>query len=377
MPVKDRIVSWWIQNIIIPKREIIDKPGFVITTFTEQNQTTYLRDLFFAEQLFELIETRLVEHYGDTGKQVLYSAGKKFGYVYASLSNFPTIINSSKKKLSEFAYLLIQYIGGIYAQQAKHSLNLDEKVFTISLEDYIICRHNGLGYIMTDGSIAGIWAYAMQDKTIEGVQLECQGRGNEHCLIICAPEEKICEKTNSYFSEKNLPELKFDNIYKTLNGIRETTYAENSLKDLINIGFFRYRKGILSYKNMRFFGCESHIIYLLEQEISRLNGGKELLFEICFEYGRLLQELYGYKDYKKFIPDFFPALGFGDILIIDSDELKIGVTYYPWTVFSNQSEYIIFRGIMSGFVSKSLDRTIKFSNFDINTRDYLTLMIKT
>ena len=265
MPIKDRIVSWWIQNIIIPKREIIDKPGFVITTFTEQNQITYLRDLFFAEQLFELIETRIVEHYGDKGKQVLYSAGKKFGYLYSAMSNFPTIQTLSKKKLSEFAYLLVQYVGGIYAQQAKHSLNIDEKQFTISFKDYVICRHNGLGYIMADGGIAGIWAYLMQDKSIEGTQLECQGRGNEHCSIICAPEEKIQKKVNNFFSEKNLPEQKFNNIYKTLNEIRETTYAQNSLKDLINIGFFKYRKGILSYKNMRFFGCESHILYLLDR----------------------------------------------------------------------------------------------------------------
>ncbi|MBN2065453.1 MAG: hypothetical protein JW771_01415 [Candidatus Thermoplasmatota archaeon] len=377
MPVKDRIVSWWIQNIVIPKREIIDKPGFVITTFTEKNQITYLRDIFIAEHLFELIETKTVENYGEKGKQALYSAGKKFGYIYSSMSNFPTITNSSKEKFSEFAYLLIKYIGGIYAQQATHDLNLEEKAFTITFKDYIICRHNGLGYIMNDGSIAGIWTYAIQDKTIEGIQLECQGRGNDCCLTFCAPEKKIQEKTSIYFSEKELPELKFDETYKKLNEIKETTYAKNSLKDLIDIGFFRYRKGILSYKDMRFFGCESHLLYLLEQEISRLDGGEELLFETCFEYGRLLQELYGHKDYKKFISDFFPALGFGDILAIDSDELKIGVTNYPWTVFSNQSKYIIFRGIMSGFVSNSLDRVIKFNNFDINTRGYLTLMIKT
>ena len=87
--------------------------------------------------------------------------------------------------------------------------------------------------------------------------------------------------------------------------------------------------------------------------------------------------MYGYKDYNKFIPDFFPALGFGDILVTISNEIKIGAKYYPWTVFSDQSEYIIFRGIMSGFVSKSLDKIVKFNNFDINMRDYLTLVIKT
>ena len=229
---------------------------------------------------------------------------------------------------------------------------------------------------MADGSIAGIWAYAMRDSSIEGVQLKCQGRGDEQCLVVCAPKEEIKKRTSNLLVEKKLPEQKFDATYKTLNKIRNTTYAQNSLKDLINIGFFRYRKGILSYKNMRFFGCEAHILYLLEQEISKLEGGKQLLFETCFEYGKFLQRTYGHKDYKKFISDFFPSLGFGDILIVDSNKLSIGVTHYPWSVFSDQSEYIIFRGVMSGFVSNSLGRPIKFNDFDINTRDYLTLIIK-
>ena len=376
MPVKDRIVSWWIQNIITPQREIIDKPGFVITTFTDKNQTTYLRDLFFAEQLFELIEKSTNQKDGEQGKQVLYSAGKKFGYLYASMSNFPTIKSSSMKEFSDFVYLLVRYVGGVYAQQATHSLDLDQKLFTISFKDYIVCRHNGLGYIMADGGITGIWAYLMQDKSIEGTQLECQGRGNQQCLVICAPEERICEKTNNFFRESDLPEQKFDELYKTLNEIRKTTYAQNSLKDLINIGFFRYMGGILSYKNTRFFGSESHILYLLEQELMKLKDGEQVLFDACFEYGKLLQETYGHTDYKKFIPDFFPALGFGDILVMDSDGLSIGVTYYPWTVFSDQSKYIIFRGIMSGFVSNSLGKKIEFKNFNINVRDYLTVTIR-
>jgi len=39
MPVKDRVVTWWIKNIITPQREIIDKPGFIVTTFTEKKRT--------------------------------------------------------------------------------------------------------------------------------------------------------------------------------------------------------------------------------------------------------------------------------------------------------------------------------------------------
>ncbi|MCX6665060.1 MAG: hypothetical protein NT038_03215 [Euryarchaeota archaeon] len=375
MAVKDRVVTWYIQNIIIPRREIIDKPGFIITAFTEHKKTTYLRDIFLPEQLFEIIEKRIIECFGERGKQVLYSAGKKNGYIYSSLSNFPTIQRCTKKEFSDFTYLLVRFVEGTYAKEAKYEINIDEKMFNIYFKDYIICRHNGLGYIMTDGGIAGIWAYAMQDKTVEGIQIECQGRGNQQCYIICAPEVFLLKKTPHIFHELDLSDQKSDSLYKTMNEIRKTIYSKNSLKDLLNAGFFEFKQGILSYKKNRFFFCDSHILYLLEQEIAKLDGGEQVLFNACFEYGKLLQETYGYKDYQKFIPDFFSALGFGEVRVLDPTKPSIASVYYPWTIFSETSKYIIFRGIVSGFVSSSLGKQIEFKTYNIVVKNYLTLTI--
>lgn len=375
MPVKDKVVNWFIQNIIIPRREIIDQPGFVITTFTEQNQTTYLRDPFLSEKLFELIENKITEQYGEKGKRALYSAGKKFGYLYSSLSNFPTINNCSKKEFLDFAYYLVRYIEGTYSRQAKHEINIDEKTFSINFVDYIVCRNNGLGYIMTEGGITGIWAYAIQDKNVEGAQLKCQGRGDESCHLLCGPEEKLKEKTINYFCEKDLPDEAFTEIYKTMNEIRPATYSNNSLKDLLDSGFFEYKQGILSYKNIRFFHCESHILYLIEKEISKLENGEKVLFDICFEYGKYVRNTYGATDYERFISDYYPAIGFGDITVLDKKNLKIAAIYYPWTKFSENSKYIIFRGIMSGIVSDSKGEIVEFKNYDIDIGEYLTLTI--
>jgi len=375
MPVKDKIVSWWIQNVILPKREIIDKPGFVVTTFTEGTKIIYLRDFFLPEQLFELIENNIVRSYGNQGKQALYSAGKKFGHLFASLSDFPSIQNSDKKTLFNFAYLFIRYLEGTYAKQANHEMDFEKKMFSISFKDYIICRHNGFGYIMTDGGIAGIWSFVMQDKSLEGVQLKCQGRGDDECFVICAPEKSIEEKTEIFFRETDLSELKFDIMYKAMNEIRETTYAKNSLKDLIDAGFFYFHGGILSYKNNRFFHCDTHVLFLLEQEIAKLPGGEQILFDASFEYGKLLRKTYGENDYQKFIPDFFSALGFGDILVVDSENLRIVTMFYPWTIFSKQTKYIIYRGIMSGIVSDATGKDIKFNNFNEDISQYLTLTI--
>jgi len=51
MPVKDKIVTWWIQNVIIPRREIIDQPGFVVTTFTEAKKQRIF-EIFFCLRNF-------------------------------------------------------------------------------------------------------------------------------------------------------------------------------------------------------------------------------------------------------------------------------------------------------------------------------------
>jgi hypothetical protein len=377
MPVKDRVVTWWIKNILLPQREIIDKPGFIATTFTEHKRTTYLREFFLSEQLFEFIENKIVEKYGDNGRQALYSAGKKFSYLYCAMSRFPTIKNSNKKEFSDFAYLFIRYMEGTYAKRATHEIDFDRRAFLISYDNYIVCRHNGLGHIMTEGGAAGTWAYVMQDKTLEGTHIECQGQGHTNCIIICAPIEELAKKNTNFYKELDLPNPTFDTKYESMNKIRDATYSSNSLKKLLDHGFFKYKEGILSYKTIRFFHCESHILYLLEQEISKLPDGEKILFDICCDYGKLLQEVYGGRNYKKFIPDYYPALGFGDISVRDSNDLNITSVYYPWTIYSKDSNYIIFRGIMSGIISNSLNKKIEFRNYKTHVRDYLTLTITT
>jgi len=375
MQAKDRIVRWFIKNIIVPKREIIDKPGFIITTFTEHDTVTFLREIFLPEKLFEMIENKIVENYGNPGKQVLYSAGKKFGYLYSSMSNFPTVNNHSQKDLEDFLYGLVRYMEVTFSKQVTYEADFNEKVFTISFKDYIICPHNGHGYIMTDGGSVGIWSFLVQDKTIEGMQMECQGRGSTQCLVKCWPEKKFIEKNENFFREVNLPEHKFDSMYKSLNKIQPTKYTKMSMKKLLDAKFFNYKEGSFFYKKNRFFGCEAHILYILEQEISNLENGEQLLFDVCYEYGKNLQKLSETTDYKKFIMDFFSGIGFGENIFVDHDPPKVVTIFYPWTVYSGQAKYIIFRGIISGFVSQSTGKDIRFRNFKISIRDSLTLTI--
>jgi hypothetical protein len=175
--------------------------------------------------------------------------------------------------------------------------------------------------------------------------------------------------------EHDLPEIKYGDYYRAVNEIRPATYSNKSLKLLIDAGFFRYREGNLSYRNSRFFICESHILYFLEEEIKRLANGEQFLYQICFDYGGKLYEIYGHDDFRAFIPDFFTGLGFGDIHVNVKD-FSITFRYYPWCIFSEKSSYIIIRGIISGFISSCLKRKIEFHKVEVNVGQYLTITIK-
>ncbi|MEF8880104.1 MAG: hypothetical protein V5A64_06930 [Candidatus Thermoplasmatota archaeon] len=377
MPIKDKVVNWFIQNVLAPKKEIIDKPGFVVTTFTEENQVTYLRELFLPEKLLEDLENNVINKYGDKGKQTLYSAGKKFGYLYAQLSNFPTIKDYSEKDMSNFISLLVKYMETTFSKNADYKTNFDEKTLFLSFEDYVVCRHNGYGYILTEGGSAGLWSYLMQDKSIEAIQLECEGRENDKCNILCESSDKLIEKIDErFYKELELPEKRLNESYKAMNEIRPSSYSNNSMKDLINSNFFRYEGGSFFYNGNRFFGCESHILYLLEKEISKLEEGEKIIFETCFEYGKTLRRTYSDTDYSGFLTDFFPAIGFGDITVLSQKEPTVASIYYPWTRFSEESNFIIFRGILSGFVSDATGEKVIFDTYETDINNYLTLTIK-
>ncbi|MBI5229275.1 hypothetical protein HY991_04130, partial [Candidatus Micrarchaeota archaeon] len=177
MPVKDGIVSWFIRNVLLPHWEIIDTPGFVSAP-SMGARNVLIRDVFVPETVISNFERDMVSKYGNKAMQTLYSIGKKFGYGYASIASFNHVGASSRRDLGLFAYFLVRYIGSIYASDADYQMDLDKKLFRISFDNYVVCRNNGIGLLFGSGGIAGIWAYIVGDKRVEGVKLQCQGRGD-------------------------------------------------------------------------------------------------------------------------------------------------------------------------------------------------------
>ena len=252
MRVKDKIVSWFIRNVILPRQENIDISGYITEEITEEGKRFKIRDIGLPESLFIDLERLINKKYKETGCKILYSIGKKFSYRYGIILNLPTVKTISEKKFISFTNFLIKYLEAVYAKRISYEMSIEEGILKLYMDCYIVCSKNGLGYIMTSGRMNGIWAYALQDSTVEGVQIKCQGKGDAECEVICAPAKVLKKMGLKFFEERNLEGLELDKKYLEINKIRPTKYAKNSLKNLIDSGFFEYKHGIISFKGERF-----------------------------------------------------------------------------------------------------------------------------
>ena len=375
--IKDKLVTWFLQNMIIPHHEIIDKPGFILSNITtEEGKKTYIRDMLLPEFFFENIETEIVKKYGQKGKDVLYTVGNKYGYLYASMQSFPVIAKTNEKTILSFAYIFARYLEGTDASEVKYDVNLKERIFRVWLKDYIICKNDGIGLMMTDGATGGIWAWVCGDNSIEGIQKSCQGNGAESCEVVCGPVKSLDGLSEMVHKETNLLSYAIDEEYESKNKIRTTRYAKNSLKMLLDNKLFDYKSGIFSYKGKRFLMNESHILFLIEDSIGNLPEGVDILFECSFKTGEELAKTYGGNDWNKFITDFFPALGFGDIAVLDQKTPRIGISYYPWSKLFQNSKYVIIIGILSGVISECINKEVILALEQVKVGEYVDIVLK-
>jgi predicted hydrocarbon binding protein len=355
MSLKSDLVTWFVQNIISPNLEDISKPGFVITSVSKNPSTTFLRDIFFPEEMFVEIENSFVKK-DPNFKKVIYSIGKNFGYFYSKESNFDNIANTKEKDFLDFCDFLTAYIGAIYASKAENKVDLKNKVYTLEALDYAICSKNGMGYILADGGVAGIWADMVNDKSIEGVQTECQGRGDKRCFLIVAPAEYL--KKNKYqFISSELGEFSLSQRYSQMNKVRPTQFSKYSLKSLVQSKVFSYAKGKLAYKEFRHMHVESLIAYLLEKELVKSKELEKELFDACARAGRKIGQASGESDFRVFVTDYFSATGWGDVQSLKTEKtISVNVRYFPWHDY--KTEFLVFRGLVSGVISGIIKKDI-------------------
>lgn len=346
MPVKDKIVRWFIQNVLVPKTEIIDHPGFIATQFG----STFLREIAVPESLFTDLEERISEKYGEKGNQALYSAGKKFIYRYAAASNFPTIA-SGGKNVEKFLYNFVRYAEATTYGKIDYKADIESRTARITLENYMVCPHNGMGYVLSWGSIAGLWSYLMNDAQLEGIQIKCQGQKYDKCEVLCGPIKTIKDLGLIFYTEKKPGTFSISDSYKQINKAERTEYAKKSFKDMLDSGMITYNKGVVERNGERYFIIEAGLIYIIEEELSKLKGASKILYGTAFDAGKRIASKEG-SDYQRFFMDFLPAMGWGDISTADvKGKMFVKADYYPWSELSDESEFLIFSGIVSGMLS--------------------------
>ncbi|MCX6818633.1 MAG: hypothetical protein NT129_01380 [Candidatus Aenigmarchaeota archaeon] len=377
MKIKDKVVSWYVKNILIPKLEEIDNPGYVIAKFTELKFDINLRELFLPENLFIIFEKKIIDDHGTEGKNILYKIGKSFSYIDASVSHFPTIKTLGRKEFLEFAYNFSKYVEGTLAEELSQEIEYDNKILKIKMKGYVICSKNGLGQLLSMGGQSGIWAWVVQDSTVEAVKLQCQGRGDKECKVIVAPYDTLVKMGYKPIKCTDLETIELGKEYEDFNKIRPTVWARNSLRSLIDSGFFNYAHGQVTYKDERFFLVEASFMYILERELKKIEDGLKVLWDVSFDFGKMLAEISGKQDPCKFIMDFFPALGFGDILAVTKKgQYEIIVNYFPWLEWYKDIDFVMFRGMLSGVISGFIGKTVELNKIDKDlSGGYLSLHI--
>ncbi len=360
MGIKDRMLWWLVKNIIMPRNEVIDKPGFIVLRISEKRGVVNLREVLLPENLFSELEKQIINKYGKKGKHILYSAGKKFGYRFALISQYPRA--DKEKDFLKFSYFLVRYLESIYARRVEHSIDFRKNMFVFRAKNWIVCNKNCLVHLLFVWTGAGMLSYAFSDVGIEGVQVKCEGRGDDHCELICAPKDYFRGRKIEFESEEDLENLGIDILkYNGINSIRKARYTSNSFKSLIDGGFLKYREGTIKMEDERFLLIESSVMYLLERELKKLEDGLDILWNVSFRWGENFSKNIKKQDPSKFISDFFPALGFGDILV-KKDPWKVLINYFPWTKWADEIDFAMFRGMLSGIISGLTGKKIELKN---------------
>jgi hypothetical protein len=235
-------------------------------------------------------------------------------------------------------------------------VDLDKRTLTLKAHDMAICRKNGKGYFIPVGTVAGIWSYYVQDKSLEATQIKCQGRGDDLCEVYAGPKDKLSNKDLIAISNFEVP-LESSN-YKTFN--KPTDIREPSLKSMINQYYFNYDSGLLQIWNKRFFPFEIGYPYLIEQKAKQL-GISDNLFEVSKNFYKSLMDSEKIEKPLQFISSFLKATGWGNVILITKKKLSIECTNFPWTsLYGTEDDFPIFRGAISGLISGFRKKDVVF-----------------
>ena len=359
MAIRDKAVLWFLQKYVIPRSQIIDKPGFIAFKLSYKT-SIYSRQVLIPESLFINLERKVIDEHGKAGEQLLYSSGKKFGYRFAAMSNVINVNETAEKDFLRYVDVLSKFVEGTYARKIVNRVDIKKSLVNFNFDDFIVCNKTGLGYMFSSGGIAGIWSRMICNPEIEAFQDKCQGRGDEQCNVVSAPADTLKEMGYNAMKETGLAGLEMEANYRNMNEIRPVRFARNSIRNYIESGVFGFDQGIISYKGNRYFIVESSLNYMIEMALKGLKGGPGMLFNIAFDYGKSLPS--GINK-PKFITDFMSALGWGDVVCLKrGGDYEVCAGCFPWTKWYKDTDYAVFRGMVSGILSSGQQGKIVLKN---------------
>ncbi len=370
--IKRRIASFFARNIA-KKSFIYDMPGLLYSKFNVENQKIFLRHLFLYEDFLASLEVETRKKFGKDGSKALYTAGKIYGKNFATMTEMPNY----KSSMRDFkASVLIQYLATMYATQIKHKINWDSKKIELEVEDYVICRKSGQGELLSTGGAAGIWVKFCDDEFIEGVQDFCEGRGDDRCKIVCAPNI-------GDFSITELPLFEYTDLYRTVNSF-EKKLDTFSLDKYLDHYYCTYKGGHLLIRDERFVPFDCSLVYMYEHEINKKFGdeGIYLIRDTAFkEYKKLANILLSIYNQNKFsisdafdyINKFLGAFGFGQLReYLGTKEFY--VIKFPF--FELKTKFPTYEGIISGLLSglTKEEKNIRVKKEDLSSSCYTLIL---
>ena len=354
---KEKVLPWFLQKILIPGNEIADRPGYIVTKVSDAKTTIYLREICFFEDILVDLEKAISKKYGKKGRLALYKAGKEFGYVYSELSSFERYSAGNQKEFEQFFKLFMDYIRALWFSDYTYKIDCEKKIFTAEFQKHLVCSKNGLGSVLTEGCYAGFWAYLMGDLGIEGKQTKCQGRGDKKCAVIFGP--------NKLVGADNVPidagQLMISREYNAINAIRPTKHTRSSFIGMLKNKLFKYDNGVALYNKNRIFFIGSNFIYHLERELEKIDPKNSVLFDVCFNVGKRSAA----PNDEMLIPEIFSLCGWGEPIIIKDEKGKRVVLneIYPWFKTKFEHKFVIYRGLLSGMISRCFGKDIKLKTY--------------
>ena len=379
MDIKDDLVRLYVKQFVIPKALIFDKPGFVDFKISGKTNV-FARQMLVPETFFVQLEKKIVEKYGDAGKGALYSVGKKFGYSFSQLGRFENINDHPGDQVKDWVIIASKFVEGTYASQINQSADVKNKTVDYTLRNFVICRTLGYDFFLATGGAAGVIAWLLQDKNIEGYYYDSQFEDKNHiCKVKCAPFKTLKEfSKNNVFEETDLDNLKQDvQLYNKFNEEVKLGYTK-SFSNYLDAKVFSYEKGIIELKsnNERFFLMEVSGLYLLEFVLKEKKMDGEI-FDTAFFIGKTIFRDLGSN--TKSALELMTALGWGEIILTATgrNKIQIIINHFPWTGWYKNIDFLVVGGFLSGIFSSIYKKEIRLDKPEIDMHNgYLALVFK-